>query len=126
MLAGGIAILTPRMREEVAAQYVRAVSTLRAQDGAIRTYTRIAEHLALSGVRDALAWVLGQTSRAPVTGREMPEPGSRELFSEWSAAEAIVSRSYRLPEGMDRTYVGGVEHALDWARGRTSCAPPAD
>jgi hypothetical protein len=26
----------------------------------------------------------------------------------------------------DPTYVGGVEHALDWARGRTSCAPPAD
>jgi hypothetical protein len=119
-------MLTPRPRDEVATQYAQAVDALRPAQDVVRTHTRTAEHLALTGVRDALGWVLGQTCRAPVTGREMSHPGPRELFSEWSAAEAIVTRSHRLPEGMTLPYVGAVEHALDWAQGHPTAATPAE
>ena len=38
-------------------------------------------------------------------------------------AEAVRHRSRVLPEGTDRVYVGGVEHAFAWARGETDAAP---
>src|SRR4051812_9195758 len=117
------AMLTPRPRDEVAAQYTYATTKLSALAGSVRIET--ATQLSLAGVREALAWVLGQTTVAPVTGRTLPDPGPRELFSEWSAAEAIASRTWRRPVGMALEYAGGVEHALDWARGHPLAAAPA-
>ena len=119
-------MLTPRPRDEIEAQFAKAERMLwgTLRDGRTATATEIA--LALNGVHDALAWVLGRTQWAPLSGRDLANPGPAELFSEYARAEAVRHRSRVLPEGMDRAYVGGIEHALSWARGETDATPPPD
>jgi hypothetical protein len=119
-------MLTPQPRDEIETQYAKAERMRwgNRRDGRTATATEI--DLALAGVHDALAWVLGRTPWAPLSGRNLPDPGPAELFSEYARAEAVRQRSRVLPEGMDRAYVGGVEHALSWARGETDATPPAD
>jgi hypothetical protein len=79
----------------------------------------------MAGVHEALGWVLGRTPWSPLSGRDLPNPGPAELLSEYARAEAVRHRSRVLPVGMDRVYVGGIEHALSWARGAADATPPA-
>jgi hypothetical protein len=119
-------MLTPRPRDEIEAQYAKAERGLQGdrRNGGTATATQLV--LAMTGVRDALAWVLGRTTWAPLSGRDLPDPGPAELFSEYARADAVRYRSRVLPEGMDLAYVGGIEHALSWARGEADATPPAD
>ena len=119
-------MLTPRPRDEIEAQYAKAERMLLGNRRDGRTATATEPVIAVSGVAHALAWVLGRTPRAPLSGRDLPDPGPAELFSEYARAEAVRHRSRVLPEGMDRAYVGGIEHALSWARGAANATPPAD
>jgi hypothetical protein len=119
-------MLPPKPRAQVEAQCAKAARIL--QGGRERTAATTAAQnlLVLSGVHDALTWVLGLTPWAPLSGRDLPDPGPRELFGEWARAEAVRHRSRVLPEGMDQAYVSGIELALAWARGSSDAAPPAD
>jgi hypothetical protein len=118
-------MLTPRPRDEIEAQYAKAERMVQGtrRDGGTATATQIV--IAMAGVRGALAWVLGRTPWAPLSARDLPNPGPAELFSEYARAEAVRHRSRMLPAGMDRAYVGGIEHALSWARGEADATPPA-
>ena len=75
-------MLTPRPRDEIEAQYAKAWVLLLGtrRDGGTATTTQIV--LAMTGVHDALAWVLGRTPWAPLSGRDLPDPGPAELLSE--------------------------------------------
>jgi hypothetical protein len=117
-------MLTPRPRDEIEAQYAKAERMLLGNRRDGRTATATEPVIAVSGVAHALAWVLGRTPRAPLSGRDLPDPGPAELFSEYTRAEAVRQCSRVLPEGMDRVYVGGVELALAWARGEADATPP--
>jgi hypothetical protein len=118
-------MLTPRPRDEIEAQYAKAWVMLLGtrRDGGTATVTQIV--IAMAGVHEALGWVLGRTPWSPLSGRDLPNPGPAELLSEYARAEAVRHRSRVLPVGMDRVYVGGIEHALSWARGAADATPPA-
>ena len=118
-------MLTPQPHDEIEAQYVKAERMVQGtrRDGGTATATQIV--LAMAGVRGALAWVLGRTPWAPLSARDLPNPGPAELLSEHARAEAVRHRSRVVPEGVDRAYVGGIEHALSWARGEADATPPA-
>jgi hypothetical protein len=118
-------MITPRTQTDVQAQFAQAVSALAAEPGSVPTDFSAHDYHVMTGVRDALAWVLGMTPTAPLSGRHAPEPGSRELWREWALADDIVSRPPPAPDGLNWTYVSAIEHALYWARGlRTT--PPAE
>ena len=119
-------MLTPRPRDEIEAQCAKAARMLLGNRIDGRTAIATETVIAVTGAHHALAWVLGRTPWAPLSGRDLPDPGPAELFSEYARAEAVRHRGRRvLPEGMDRVYVGGIELALAWARGEADAPPPA-
>jgi hypothetical protein len=119
-------MLTPRPRDEIETQYAKAGRMLLGNRRDGRTAIATQTVIAVTGAHHALAWVLGRTPWAPLSGRDLPDPGPAELFSEYARAEAVRHRGRRvLPEGMDRVYVGGIELALAWARGEADAPPPA-
>ena len=79
----------------------------------------------MTAIVDSFAWVLGRVDTAPVTGREMPGPATRQVFSEWSQTESMTVGSYRRPAGLSFRYVSTVEHALAWLQKRDD-DPPAE
>jgi hypothetical protein len=116
--------MRPKPRDEVEAQY--ATAGLLVGGAGVCTATVTAPRLVvLAGVHDALAWVLGLTPWAPLSGRDLPDPDPRDLFGEWARADAVQRGNRVLPEGMHRDYVSGIEQALAWARGSSDATPPA-
>jgi hypothetical protein len=119
-------MLTLRSHADVEAEHGRAVAQIQAgTSSAVSPRLARHHHATMTAVRDSLAWVLGYTDKAPWTGRVMPNPGAKELFSEWSAAETVNHNSALMREDEYRWWYGSaVEHALSWARGADT-SPPA-
>jgi hypothetical protein len=117
--------MRPKPRDEVEAQYAKAGVLVGGAGVRTATVTAPRRLVVMAGVHDALAWVLGLTPWAPLSGRDLPDPDPRDLFGEWARADAVGRGNRVLPEGMHRAYVSGIEQALAWARGSSDAAPPA-
>jgi hypothetical protein len=114
-------MLTLRARSDVQAEHDRAAAKLGGGFGPALTRH---ERLVLGAVVDSLGWVLGYTDKAPWTGRVMPNPGAKGLFSEWSAAETVNHNAALMRDDEERFWYGSaVEHALAWARGSDTTTP---
>src|SRR5512135_3732160 len=104
-------MLPMRSHADIAEEYDRVVARLEGNPSA-------RERTVMTAVHDALAWVLGYTDEAPWTGRVLPNPAAKELFSEWAKAERVNYTATLALSDPDRfAYGSAVEHALAWARG---------
>jgi hypothetical protein len=83
----------------------------------------------LRGVRDILAWVLGDTPTSPLCRRNVGQPTTYDLTYEESAADDVVlqgrpcghavdPRAHRPPQ-----YGEGIQAAISWLRGETTTSP---
>ena len=95
-----------------------AISGLEHLDRFLSSVTRDAYESRYRGTRDALAWVLGHTDRAPFTGRHVPNPGQPDVYTEWGALEDAMHGSVlRRPVPFDYAYLSSLSYALEWAEG---------
>ncbi|MBA3905903.1 MAG: hypothetical protein H0X35_04350 [Pseudonocardiales bacterium] len=80
------------------------------------------------GVRDALAWVLGDTDTAPITRRYMPVRGDVQVCNEWFYGLDVIERrqTHQPPNGLTFIYCEAATRALNWFRGLGDYEEPAD
>jgi len=93
--------MPPPKRGQVETQYAKAAHLMRNADTHTTTMSATARLLRVTGAHDALAWVLGLTPCAPLSGRDLPDPDTRDLFGEWARAEARL-------DGVDAVERGGL------------------
>jgi hypothetical protein len=108
-----------RSRADVTAQYERARRELERPDTAGLDPQCAYEYVAVrQAVAAALAWVLGLTGEAPVSGRSMPNPEPMHIWNEYAATLDVREDLRDVPPGLSRLFVGAVEVALEWVQGR--------
>jgi hypothetical protein len=77
------------------------------------------------GIAAALAWVLGRSEWAPVTGEYTPGgPDAAALRAEDYTADDAACRRRNVP-GISPSFANGVQHTVMWVRGDTDDPPYA-
>ena len=78
-----------------------------------RPRNKVGTHDYLSGGIDALAWFLGHTQTAPVSGRLLPV-SILNIRNEGDLAESFIRRYLRNDRELTRNYLVGAQQALMW------------
>jgi hypothetical protein len=85
----------------------------------------------LRGVRDLLAWVLGDCPSSPLCGRQVGLPVTQDLTHEAAAADSVVMQGRPGGPRVDPAaypppqYGEGIQAAIRWLRGEAT-APPVN
>jgi hypothetical protein len=83
----------------------------------------------LRGVRDVLAWLLGDVTTGPMTGARTAQPTLTDIYDDLADMDEIMQQGSRIPvrPGWPPPQTGEAWDAtLDWLQGRQDWAPACE
>jgi hypothetical protein len=73
------------------------------------------------GVRDLLAWVLGDRTDSPLSGRDVGLPAVYDLTYEEAAAEDVIAQVR--DDGLPPQYGEAIQATITWLSGESTTRP---